>query len=148
MRSNGVRLPSIRDLCIPRNGPATCVPLLVQIHGLHDYDPSRHHDPYDDSSRSTSARHHSPFLHHSCVLLFYDHAIMTLTILMTHTFSYLSLTLPGLSLDPHSFDYSSLSCLWSLLLSLPTLFVIVLFLPTMYYLRSYSSVRATLVYIV
>ena len=49
-------------------------------------------------------------LHHSCVLLFCDHAITILMILMTHTFSYLSLTLPGLSLDLHSFDCSSLSC--------------------------------------
>ena len=95
------------------------VPNMDRIHGLHDYDPSRHHGPYDDSSRSTSARHHSPFLRHSCVLLFFDHDITTLTILMTHTFSYLSLTLPGLSLEPHSFDYSSLSRLCSLLLSSP-----------------------------
>ena len=119
MRSNGVRLSLIRDLCIPRNGHATFVSLLVRIHGLHDYDPSCHHSPYEYSSRSTSAHHHSPILHHSCVLLFYDHAITILTILMTHMFSYLSLTLPGLSLDPHSFDYSSLSRLCSLLLSLP-----------------------------
>ena len=105
MRSNGVRLPSIRDLYIPRNGHATFVPLLVRIHSLHDYDPSCHHGPYDESSRSTSAYHHLPSLHHSCVLLFYDHAITTLTILMTHMFSYLSLTLPGLSLDLHSFNY-------------------------------------------
>ena len=119
MRSNGVCLPSIQDLCIPRNGHATFVPLLARIYGLHDYDPSRHHGQYDYSSRSTSARHHSPSLHHSCILLFYDHAITILTILMTHTFSYLSLTLLGLSLDPHSFDYSSLSRLCSLLLSPP-----------------------------
>ena len=119
MRSNGVHLLAIQDLCIPRNGHATFVLSLVRIYGLHDYDSSRHHGPYDDSSRSTSARHHSPFLHHSCVLLFYDHDIMTLMILMTHMFSYLSLTLPGLSLDPHSFDYSSLSRLCSLLLSPP-----------------------------
>ena len=119
MRANGVHLPSIRDLYIPRNGHATIVSLLDQIHGLHDYDPSYHYGLYDYSSRSTSACQHSPFLHHSCVLLFYDHDITILTILMTHTFSYLSLTLPGLSLDPHSFDYSSLSCLCSLLLSPP-----------------------------
>ena len=119
MRSNGVRLPSIQDLCIPRNSHATIVLSLDWVHGLHDYNPSRHHGPYDYSSRSTSARHHLPSLHHSCVLLFYDHAIMTLTILMTHTFSYLSLALPGLSLDPHSFNYSSLSRLCSILLSPP-----------------------------
>ena len=119
MRFNGVRLPSIWDLCIPRNGHATFIPLLVWIHGLHDYDPPCHHGLYDYSSCSTSARHHLPSLHHSCVLLFYDHAITILTILMTHTFSYLSLTLPSLSLDPHSFNYSSLSRLCSLLLSPP-----------------------------
>ena len=119
IRSNGVHLPSLRDLCIPRNGHATFVLSLDRIHGLHDYNPSRHHGLYDYSSRSTSAHHHSPSLPHSCVLLFYDHAITTLTIPMTHTFSYLSLTLPGLSLDPHSFDYSSISRLCSLLLSPP-----------------------------
>ena len=119
MRSNRVHLPSIRDLCTPRNGHATFVLSLDWIHGLHDNDPSCHHGPYDYSSRSTLARHHSPSLHHSCVLFFYDHTITILTILMTHTFSYLSLTLPGLSLDPHSFDYSSLSHLCSLLLSPP-----------------------------
>ena len=101
MRSNGVCLPLIQDLCIPRNGHATFVPLLARIHGLHDYDPSCHHSLYNYPSRSTSARHHLPSLHHSCVLLFYDHVIMILMILMTHMFSYLSLTLPGLSLDPH-----------------------------------------------
>ena len=119
MRSNGVRLPLIRDLCIPRNGHATFVPLLAQIHSLHDYDLSHHHGPYDYSSHLTSACHHLPSLHHSCVLLFYDYAITTLMILMTHTISYLSLTLPGLSLDPHSFDYSFLSRLCLLLLSPP-----------------------------
>ena len=119
MRSNGVHLLANRDLCILRNGLATFVLLLDRIHGLHDYDPSRHHGPYDYSSRLTSACHHSPFLCHSCVLLFYDHTITILMILMTHAFSYLSLTLPGLSLDLHSFDYSSLSRLCSLLLSPP-----------------------------
>ena len=148
MRSNGVCLPLIQDLCIPRNGHTTFILSLDRIHGLHDYDPSRHHGPYDYSSRSTSACHHSPLLHHSCVLLFYDHDITTLTILMTHTFSYLSPTLPGLSLEPHSFDYSSLSRHCSLLLSPPHSLCNRLFLPTMYYLRSYSSVMATLVYIV
>ena len=59
------------------------------------------------------------FLHHSCALLFYDHAIMILMILTTHTFPYLSLTLPGLSLDLHSFDYSFLSHLCPFLLSPP-----------------------------
>ena len=88
------------------------------------------------------------FLHHSCVLLFYDHAITIITTLITHTISYLSLTLPSLSLDPHSFDYSFLPCLCSRLLSLP------------HFLCNYSiftynvlssellSVMATLVYIV
>ena len=58
-------------------------------------------------------------LYHSCDLLFYDHAIMTFMILMTHIFTYLSLILPGLSLDSHSFDYSFLSRLCSLLLRPP-----------------------------
>ena len=81
--------------------------------------PLCHHGPYNYSSCSTSAHHHLSSLHHSCVLLFYDHDITILTILMTHTFSYPSLTLPGLSLDPHSFDYSSFSRLCSPLLSPP-----------------------------
>ena len=84
MRSNGVCLPLIQDLCIPRNSHATFVLSLDRIHGLHDYNPPRHYGPYNYSSHSTSACHHSPSLHHSCVLLFYDHAIM---ILMTHTLS-------------------------------------------------------------
>ena len=50
-------------------------------------------------------------------LLFYDHAITIFMILTTHILSYLSLTLPGLSLDSHSFDYSFLSHLCSFLLS-------------------------------
>ena len=66
-----------------------------------------------------SACHYSPSLHHSCVLLFYDHAIMILTTLTTHILSYLSLTLPGLNLDPHSFNYSFLSRLCSFLFSPP-----------------------------
>ena len=115
MRSNGVCFLSIRGLCIPRNRQDTFVISLVRTHGHHDYNHPHHLDRYGDSSRSTSARHHSLSLHHPCVLLFYDHDIMTLTILMTHTFSYLSLTLPGLSLDPHSFDYSFLSRLCYLL---------------------------------
>ena len=44
---------------------------------------------------------------------------MTLMILMTHMFSYLSPTLPSLSLDLHSFGYLFLSCLCPLLLSSP-----------------------------
>ena len=44
---------------------------------------------------------------------------MILTILMTHIISYLSLTLPDLSLDLHSFDYSFLSHLCPFLLSPP-----------------------------
>ena len=59
------------------------------------------------------------FLYHSYVLLFYDYAIMILTIPMTHMFSYLSLTLPGLNLDLHSFDYPFLSCLCPILFSPP-----------------------------
>ena len=104
--------------------------------------------PYGDSSHSTSAHHCSPLLRHACVLLFYDHAITIFTILMTHMISYLSLTLPGLSLNPHSFDCSFLSCLCYLHSARPTLFVIILSLPKMRYLQSYSSVMATLVYIV
>ena len=67
--------------------------------------------PFDISTPSFA------FLYHSCDLLFYDHAIMILTTLTTHIFSYLYPTLPGLSLDSHSFDYSFLSCLCSFLLS-------------------------------
>ena len=122
---------------------------LVRTYGHHDYDHLRHHGLHSDSSRLTPAHHHSPLLHRASVLLFYDHAIRIFMILMTHMFSYLSLTLPSLSLDPHSFDYSSLSHAFVPLYSAcPTLFVIFLFLPTMCYLRSYSSVMATLVYIV
>ena len=121
---------------------------LVWIHGHHDYNRPRHHGPYDDSSYSTSACHHSPSLHYSCIILFYDHAIMILMILMTHIFSYLSLTLPGLSLDSHSFDYSFLSCLCLFLLSLPhSLYHHSIF--TYNVLSSeLLSVMATLVYIV
>ena len=109
----------IRSLCIPRNSHITIPFLLVQIYGHHDYNHLRHHGLYNDSSHSTSARHHLP----SCIILaswlFYDHVITILTILTTHIFSYLSPTLPGLSLDLHSFDYSFLSCLCPFLLSLP-----------------------------
>ena len=113
-----VSLPT-QNLCIPRNGHITVPFSLVRIYGHHDYNHPCHHSSYDDSSNSTSARHHSPSLHHSCALLFYDHTIMILTTPMTHIFSYLSLTLPGLSLDLHSFDYSFLSCLCPFLLSPP-----------------------------
>ena len=92
---------------------------LVQTHGHHNYDQLCHHGLYSDSSRLTSACHCSPFLHHACALLFYDHAIIILTIFTTHMFPYLSLTLPSLSLDLHSFDYSFLSHLCSFMLSLP-----------------------------
>ena len=119
IRSNEVCLPLIQDLCIPRIGYTTFTSSLVWTYGHHDYNHSCHHSPYGDSSHLTSACHHLPSLHHSCILLFYDYAITILTILMTHTFSYLSRTLSGLSLDPHSFDYSFLSHLCSLLLSSP-----------------------------
>ena len=108
-----------QSLCIPRNGHVMVSFSLVWIYGHHDYDRPCHHSPYGDSSDSTPARHYSPSLHHSCALLFYDHAITILTTPMTHMFSYLSLTLSGLSLDLHSFDYSFLSCLCSFLLSPP-----------------------------
>ena len=113
-----VSLPT-RSLCTPRNSYIMVPFSLVQIYGHHDYDRPRHHGPYDDSSDSTPACHHLPSLHYSCILLFYDHTIMTLTILMTHTFSYLSPTLPSLSLDLHSFDYLFLSRLCPFLFSLP-----------------------------
>ena len=115
MRSNGVCFLSIQGLCIPRNRQDTFVLSLVRTHGHHDYNRLRHLGLYGDSSHSTSARHYSLSLHHPRVLLFYDHDITILMILMTHTFSYLSLTLPGLSLDPHSFDYSLISRLCYLL---------------------------------
>ena len=115
MRSNGVCFLSIQGLCTPRNLQDTFILSLDWTHGHHDYNHPHHLGPYGDSSHSTSARHHLLSLHHPCVLLFYDHDITILTILMTHTFSYLSLTLSGLSLDPHSFDYSSLSHLCYLL---------------------------------
>ena len=115
MRSNGVCFLSIRGLCIPRSHQDTFVLSSVRTCDHHDYDRLRHLGPYGDSSRSTSAHHHSLSLHHPRVLLLYDHDIMTFTILMTHTLSYHSLTLPGLSLDSHSFDYSSLSRLCYLL---------------------------------
>ena len=90
----------------------------------------------------------SAFLHHSCVLLFYDHTITIFTIPMTHILSYLSLTLPGLSLDSHSFDYSFLSRLCSFLLSPPHS----LCNPSIFIYDVLSSelfsVMATLVYIV
>ena len=109
----------IQSLCIPRNSHIMILSSLVRIYSHHDYDHPHHHGPYDDSSHLTSARHHSPSLYHSCVLLFYDHTITIIMTLMTHMFSYLSLTLPGLSLDLHSFDHSFLSCLCPFLLSPP-----------------------------
>ena len=109
MRSNGVRLLSIWDLCIPRNGQDTFVSSLVRSHGHHDYDHLCHHGLHGYSARSTSAHHSFAISRHSFVLLFYDHDIMTLMILMTHMLPFYSPTLPGPSLDPHSFDYSSLS---------------------------------------
>ena len=121
---------------------------LVRTHGHHDSDCLRHHGPYGDSSYSTSARHCSPSQHHSCVLLFYDHAMTILTTLTTHILSYLSLTLPGLNLDPHSFDYSFLSCLCSFLFSPPhSLCNRSIFTYDVSSLESLSAM-ATLVYIV
>ena len=108
-----------QSLCIPRNSHVTIPSSLAWVYGHHDYNHLRHHGPYDDLSYLTSACHHSPSLYHYCVLLFYDHTIMILMILTTHTFSHLSLTLPSLSLDLHSFDYSFLSHLCPLLLSPP-----------------------------
>ena len=119
MGSNGVCLFLIQDLNIPRNPQAMFAFPLAQTHSHHDYNHPCHHSPYDDSSHTTSAHHSFIILHHSLILLFYDHNIMTLTILTTHTISYLSPTLPGLSLDSHSFYYSFLSCLCSFLLSPP-----------------------------
>ena len=113
-----VSLPT-QSLCIPRNSHVTVPFSLVQTYGHHDYDHPCHCGLCDDSFCSTSARHLSLSLHHPYVLLFYNHTIMILTILTTHTFSYLSPTLPSLSLDLHSFDYSFLSHLCSFLLSLP-----------------------------
>ena len=78
-----------------------------------------------------------PSLHYSCVLLFYDHTIMILMILMTHAFSYPSLTLPGLSLDLHSFNYSFLLRLCPFLLSLPHSLCNHSILLMMCYLRNY-----------
>ena len=69
-------------------------------------------------------------------------------ILMTHTFSFLSLTLPYLGLDLHSFDDSFLSCLCPLLLSPPhSLCNYSIFTYDMLPLEL-LSVMATLVYIV
>ena len=109
----------IWSLCIPRNGHVTVPFSLVRIYGHYDYDHLRHHGLYDDSSLPISAHHLFALLHYSHVLLFYDHAITILMTPMTHIFSYLSLTLPSLSLDLHSFDYLFLSCLCLFLLSLP-----------------------------
>ena len=135
------------SLCIPRNGHVTIPSLLAQIYGHHDYDHLCHHDPYDDLSHSTSACHHLFSLYYSCVLLFYDYAIMTLMILMTHMFSCLSPTLPSLSLDLHSFGYLFLSRLCPLLLSLPhSLCNRSIFTYDVLSLEL-SSVMATLVYI-
>ena len=99
----------IRSLYIPRNGHVTIPSSLVQVYGHHDYNRPCHHGPYDDSSYFNISTLSFACLYHSCILLFYHHTIMILTVLMTHMFSYLSLTLPGLSLDLHSFDYSFLS---------------------------------------
>ena len=109
----------IQSLCIPRNGHIMVPFSLIWIYGHHDYNCPCHHGPYDDSSYLTPACHHSPSLHHSCVLLFYDHTITIFMIPMTHIFSYLPPTLPSLSLDLHSFDYLFLSCLCLFLLSPP-----------------------------
>ena len=73
---------------------------------------------------------------------------MILTILMIHMFSYLSLTLPSLSLDLHSFDYSFLSRLCPFLLS-PSHSLCHYSIFTYNVLSSeLLSVMATLVYIV
>ena len=137
-----------QSLCIPRNGHVMVPSSMVRIYSHHDYCRPHHHGPYDDSSDLTPARHHSPSLHYSCILLFYDHAITILTILMTHTFSYLSLTLPGLSLDLHSFDCSSLSRLCPLLFSPPHSLCICSIFTYDVLSSELPSVMATLVYIV
>ena len=87
-------------------------------------------------------------LHYSCVLLFYDHAITILMILTTHTISYLSLTLPSLNLDLHSFDYSSLSHLCPFLFSPPHSLCICSIFTYDVLSSELPSVMATLVYIV
>ena len=137
-----------QSLCIPRNSHVTIPSLLVWIYSHHDCDCPCHHGPHDDSSTSTSAHHHSLPLHYSCILLFYDHTIMTLTILTTHIFSYLSPTLPGLILDLHSFDYSFLSRFCPLLLSPPHSLCHHSIFTYDVLSSELSSVMATLVYIV
>src|SRR5580704_4243815 len=87
MGSNGVCLNSIRDLYIPRNGQDTCDLSLVRIFGHHDYHRPRHHGPFDDSFDLTSARTASIRLHHSFVLLFFDHAIVFLVLLTIYFYS-------------------------------------------------------------
>ena len=139
-----VFLPT-QSLCIPRNSHVMIPSSLDQIYSHHDYS---HHDSYDESSYSTSACHHLLSLYHSCVLLFYDYAITILMILTTHIFPYLSLTLPSLSLDLHSFDYSFLSHPCPFLLSLPhSLCNCSIFTYNVLSLELHS-VMATLVYIV
>ena len=137
-----------RSLCIPRNGHVMVPSSLVWIYSHHDYNRPHHHDLYNDLSYLISARHHFAFLHYSCILLFYDHTITILMILITHTFSYLYLTPPSLSLDLHSFDYSFLSRLCPLLLSSPhSLCICSIFTYDVLSLEL-PSVTATLVYIV
>ena len=73
---------------------------------------------------------------------------MILTILMTHMFSYLSLTLPGLSLNLHLFDYSFLSHLCPFLLSPPHSLCNYSIFTYNVLSSELLSVMATLVYIV
>ena len=113
-----VSLP-IQSLCTPRNSYVTIPSLLVRIYGHHDYNHPCHHGPYDDSSYSTSARHYLPSY---IILVSYCSMIMPSRFLRFSQptyFSYLSPTLPSLSLDIHSFNYSFLSRLYPFLLSLP-----------------------------
>ena len=90
---------------------------LVRTHGHHDSDHLRHHA----RMVTHSIRHQYAILRLLAPLLrfivlwsrHYDFTVLT-----THILPYLSLTLRDLSLDSHSFHYSSLSRLCSFLLSL------------------------------
>ena len=111
---------------------------LVQSYGHHDNDCPCHHSPYGDSSCSISARHHSLSLHHSCILLFYDH---TITIFYDshdpHVFLSFSYTARSESRPTFIWLFISLTPLLPSDSAQPTLFVIILFLFIMWYLRSY-----------
>ena len=138
MRSNGVCFPSDPKLMYPKEW-SRYDSLLIGL----DLQPSWLRSPLSSWSvwwfiLTDISMPSFALLRYSCILLFYDHTIMILTILMTHIFSYLSLTLSSLSLDSHSFDYSFLSCLCSFLFSPPHFLCNNSILPMMFYLRSYS----------